>query len=751
MIKQLMLDVLQTSIIMSVLVLAIGFLSPLFNKRYIAKMKYWVWLVIALRLLVPFQLSFMPVSAPVNIPVVDYTVVEMPQPQIQPDTTTPYLDETPIVDPDPNPILNDPIPDNVLEQQPDVHTQQPDTTTSRADQSDAEPAAHIISAIDIAIRVWLAGLTGYLVWQCITMLRFRALLKKAEKLPVDSPVLEALQKIKTDMGIKRHIDIFIWEQAPSPFLTGLFRRKLVLPSSRYNDSELDLIIRHELTHSKRRDLWYKAFLNAANALHWFNPVIYYMKKCASKDLELICDETVTAGKDIDLRMSYGELILQNVEHGRAKYPTLSTNMSTSKKTIKTRIQNIMNTKIKKKGISVVLCILLCIALAGSLIACSTTSAIDKAMLAVIDKDAEAACESLGYSGNAALYKEALAAIEDCGITILSCQVDRKSVNKTSEHTYGEATLQIEVADAMYWAGDKSNNWLAVTVPGSDFAVRESYDVRFEFYITEDKVSFGDVVSVYQTSDPENIINTPAYVNHMIELLNGCNPDSTFAQKDLIITLDMPTSIVAFVNRIEKGFDEVAAGNYDEACDTFGFPDAKSKDSFKYGMQFVDKSSLTILYATVDEASINQSSDITTAIVTLYVQQDSGGIAPKNLENMTDQELSEYAQRVAQESTFGYIGEWPIGVYSMSFVVEMKDGAISIPEFTKENSNDIPGLTAVYFPGETQSSLKYYDEGYDNIGNRWFVYDSGAPFMTQLWTILQSYDLTSMYAILWGFG
>ena len=73
-------------------------------------------------------------------------------------------------------------------------------------------------------------------------------------------------------------------------IIGLFRPTLLLPHEGYQKIDLEVIIRHELVHFKRNDLWFKLLLVCANAVHWFNPVIYLMVREANRDIEISCDE-----------------------------------------------------------------------------------------------------------------------------------------------------------------------------------------------------------------------------------------------------------------------------------------------------------------------------------------------------------------------------------------------------------------------------------------------------------------------------
>ena len=87
-------------------------------------------------------------------------------------------------------------------------------------------------------------------------------------------------------------------------MTGLLRPRLLLPHEHYDVQELRYILRHELCHLKRRDMLLKLVLLAANAMHWFNPVVYLMLRQADEDIELACDSAATDGSNSPERAAY---------------------------------------------------------------------------------------------------------------------------------------------------------------------------------------------------------------------------------------------------------------------------------------------------------------------------------------------------------------------------------------------------------------------------------------------------------------
>jgi hypothetical protein len=131
----------------------------------------------------------------------------------------------------------------------------------------------------------------------------------------------------------------------------------LLPPVKIADDELSLILKHELIHLKRYDLWYKALFLTATVLHWFNPVVYLMAKSVAVQCEISCDALVLQGADFQQRKQYGEAIIGIVKNGAKLRTALSTDFYGGKKGMKNRISSIMDTSKKKAGF-VILCVVL---------------------------------------------------------------------------------------------------------------------------------------------------------------------------------------------------------------------------------------------------------------------------------------------------------------------------------------------------------------------------------------------------------
>ena len=138
-------------------------------------------------------------------------------------------------------------------------------------------------------------------------------------------------------GSERLYDnVYVSDKVTSPSVYGVFRPRIVIPSSMRESDDLPFILLHEKRHVRRLDnLWrILAFLTAA--LHWFNPFSWIFLKCFLSDLEIACDEAV----------------LQKCDEAEKKKYALALVSSASQKTvfvsafggakIKTRVERIVS-------------------------------------------------------------------------------------------------------------------------------------------------------------------------------------------------------------------------------------------------------------------------------------------------------------------------------------------------------------------------------------------------------------------------
>jgi beta-lactamase regulating signal transducer with metallopeptidase domain len=134
----------------------------------------------------------------------------------------------------------------------------------------------------------------------------------------------------------------------APFVMGIFKPVIVLPDIYINEKDLAIILAHENEHLKHGDIILKVIALCANGLHWFNPLAYLANKQLDRLCETACDERLAKDMTKENRVLYCETILSMLENGIIQKNAVSVGLCSSKKYVKERLVNIMNTKKVKK-------------------------------------------------------------------------------------------------------------------------------------------------------------------------------------------------------------------------------------------------------------------------------------------------------------------------------------------------------------------------------------------------------------------
>lgn len=363
--ERLMTALLELTLPMAVVIAVLLAAGPLLGRRFTAKWRYWAWLLIAVRLLLPVGITL------------PQPVVTLPQPQGE--FTYPVSREEPAPT-EPAPV-GDPIQvvpgaaENDPYQQIETGMTAP-TGPSTETPKPAEPAITPTPAGTRSIPVmeavgwcWAAGTALFLLWQLGSYLVLRAKLSRSRRPLTDEAILAVLEKESAAAGRQKPLPVYT-AAVGSPMIVGAIKPTLLLPELELSTEQLSLVFRHELIHYRRRDIWYKLLLMLANAIHWFNPMVWLMVYAADRDLELSCDEAVVAGRDEAYREEYGRCLLAVVRAGMSRRTLFTTNFYSGKKTLKNRLATILDTTKKRRGTLALAALLLAAAVAGSLVACT---------------------------------------------------------------------------------------------------------------------------------------------------------------------------------------------------------------------------------------------------------------------------------------------------------------------------------------------------------------------------------------------
>lgn len=198
--------------------------------------------------------------------------------------------------------------------------------------------------------LWLSGAAMFLLYRLLGTLLLQWWAGRRGRAPGESTAC-AYSEVCRELGLRKVPPIRTGCPVASPMLTGFLRPRLLLPGRRMEERELRFILRHELTHCRRHDLWYRLVILLANAVHWFNPLAYLLSREAARDMELTCDALVAAGADAGNCRSYSEALLGSVHRKRGilERSAVSTHFYGGAAVMRERFRNILRKRERRRG------------------------------------------------------------------------------------------------------------------------------------------------------------------------------------------------------------------------------------------------------------------------------------------------------------------------------------------------------------------------------------------------------------------
>ena len=135
--------------------------------------------------------------------------------------------------------------------------------------------------------VWLLGLAAMLLYALVSYLRLR-------------------RRVSASIPLRENI--YVCDEVPSPFILGIVRPRIYLPSA-LDEAQRGSVLSHERAHLARRDHWWKPLGYVLLAVYWFNPLLWLAYTLLCRDIELACDERVLRGMDAGQIKDYSSALL----------------------------------------------------------------------------------------------------------------------------------------------------------------------------------------------------------------------------------------------------------------------------------------------------------------------------------------------------------------------------------------------------------------------------------------------------------
>lgn len=203
--------------------------------------------------------------------------------------------------------------------------------------------------------VWVAGSLVYLSMMFVGVIRFQRLIgrfasrdqKLRQKLQTELDLLSA------EHGIRRAPVVVLTDAVDAPALTGWIRPRILIPSGAVtglSDRQIRLVLLHELGHQRRRDVAINWILCFVQAVHWFNPIVWWAFRRIRIEAERATDEWVLLRDRAGRPADYGETLirlLESVAGQERRFPGV-VGVLESRQTLRSRIEAIRRFRGRRK-------------------------------------------------------------------------------------------------------------------------------------------------------------------------------------------------------------------------------------------------------------------------------------------------------------------------------------------------------------------------------------------------------------------
>jgi|GEM_PF-2094402 len=330
-------------------------LKPFVKNKISKSIQYYIWLVVLLRLVMPFSFESSLMNA---LFYDDSEIVEVQKEDIKKSAVA-LEDVIEVI----NPSESSSVPN--VQKNVEIGIYKNDKDHSRFIQD-------ILNKY--ALYLWIFGIIVVLLFNILGYLYFsrRLRLSNTEVSDNENRLLKDLLKGKyRGVRIKRNSSI------NTPMLIGIINPSILVPDNDYSIDQLRNILSHEITHLKRKDILIKWVTMIVATVHWFNPFMYFIKKEINSACELACDEAVIKNLSAKEKQAYGETLISVVSEQKCPNGMIQATMCEEKKSLKERLVAIMEHKKKSKVVIILSVGLLIGAVGGAMFLGAGVGVIEK--------------------------------------------------------------------------------------------------------------------------------------------------------------------------------------------------------------------------------------------------------------------------------------------------------------------------------------------------------------------------------------
>ncbi|MEM7384992.1 MAG: M56 family metallopeptidase [Verrucomicrobiota bacterium] len=169
----------------------------------------------------------------------------------------------------------------------------------------------------IAFGLWIAVVVTILGYRMIGWLGLSRMRKRSAP-ETDPAWLSSLSAMKKRLGLRQRIALRRSQELSAPITFGVIRPVVLLPASptSWDEKRKTPVLLHELAHIKRRDWLTQTLGQLACAVHWFNPLSWWLLRQMQTSREFACDDLTIAKGAVP--SDYAAELLHFVEASREK-------------------------------------------------------------------------------------------------------------------------------------------------------------------------------------------------------------------------------------------------------------------------------------------------------------------------------------------------------------------------------------------------------------------------------------------------
>ncbi len=161
------------------------------------------------------------------------------------------------------------------------------------------PAEGAISSAGLLFMAWCVGVLGLMTAQVVRSARRRRCVAAATE-PLPPAVKRRIDQLRAQLGMRRPVDVVAVrdDAIRGPAIQGCLRPRILLPSSlieSWRREELDPVLLHELIHIQRVDPAVRALANLLQIAWFFHPLAWWVGHRLGEERERACDDAVVRG------------------------------------------------------------------------------------------------------------------------------------------------------------------------------------------------------------------------------------------------------------------------------------------------------------------------------------------------------------------------------------------------------------------------------------------------------------------------